>query len=125
MNARVDPLSSYLPLVAALGAAGLLGAAILVITPRLGARSRGLPIKGAPFECGSNPVGSARQRIAVRFFVVALLFLVFDLETVFFYPWAVDVRGLGWLGFLEILSFAATLALGLIYVWKRGALDWE
>ncbi len=77
------------------------------------------------FEAGSESSGLARQRFAVKFYVVALLFIVFDVEAVFLYPWAVNFQALGWFGYVEMLVFAATLVVGLIYVWKKGALDWE
>lgn len=117
-------LDAYLPLVVAIAVAGGMGAALLALSSLLGPKSRSA-VKAAPFECGSNPVGSARQRFAVKFYVVGLLFIVFDLETVMFYPWAVQFRALGWFGFVEMLIFAATLVLGLVYVWRKGALDWE
>jgi len=82
-------------------------------------------IKSLPFECGSPPTGSARQPFAVKFYVVALLFIVFDVEAVFLYPWAVNFKDLGWFGYGEMAVFAATLAVALIYIWKKGALDWE
>ena len=83
-------------------------------------------IKSTIFEAGSEPSpGSARQRFAVKFYVVALLFIVFDVETVFLYPWAVNFKALGWFGYVEMLVFAVTLVIGLAYVWKKGALDWE
>jgi len=82
--------------------------------------------KSTVFEAGSEPSpGSARQRFAVKFYVVALLFIVFDVETVFLYPWAVNFKALGWFGYVEMLVFAITLVIGLAYVWKKGALDWE
>jgi NADH-quinone oxidoreductase subunit A len=116
--------STYLPLVVALLVAGVLGLVMLAAAAYLGPKTI-TATKVAPFECGSNPVGSARQRFAVKFYVVAILFIVFDLETVFLYPWAVLFKDLGWFGFVEMVIFAATLILGLVYVWKKGALDWE
>jgi NADH-quinone oxidoreductase subunit A len=83
-------------------------------------------IKSTIFEAGSEPSpGSARQRFAVKFYVVALLFIVFDVETVFLYPWAVNFKALGWFGYVGMFVFALTLVIGLAYVWKKGALDWE
>ncbi len=119
-----DYLSQYLSLVVALAFCGGFAGLMLVLAQVLGPKSPSA-VKAAPFECGSNPVGTARQRFAVKFYVVAILFIVFDLETVFLYPWAVQFRALGWFGFLEMIIFAATLVVGLIYVWKKGALDWE
>lgn len=119
-----DYLSQYLPLVVMLAVSGGFAALMLFLAAVLGPKKLSA-IKAAPFECGSDPVGNARQRFAVKFYVVAILFIVFDLETVFLYPWAVQFKALGWFGFAEMAIFAATLIVGLIYVWKKGALDWE
>lgn len=81
--------------------------------------------KLAPYECGITPVGSARDRFAVRFYLVAMLFIVFDIEIVFLYPWAVIYRSLGWFGFWEMVAFLGVLCLGLCYVWRKGGLEWE
>lgn len=82
-------------------------------------------VKDAPYECGVDPVGDARLRHSIRFYVVAMLFIIFDLETVFLYPWAVTFRQLGLFGLVEMLVFIAILMVGLLYVWRRGALDWS
>jgi NADH-quinone oxidoreductase subunit A len=119
-----DYLSQYLSLVVMLAVSGGFAALMLFLAAVLGPKKLSA-IKAAPFECGSDPVGNARQRFAVKFYVVAILFIVFDLETVFLYPWAVQFKALGWFGFAEMAVFAATLIVGLIYVWKKGALDWE
>ena len=81
--------------------------------------------KSMPFECGTDPVGDARKRFSVRFFIVALLFVIFDIEAVFIYPWAILFRRLGLFGFIEMSVFLFILLLGLFYVWKKGALEWE
>jgi len=121
MNA---PLAPYLPLAVVLALAGVLGVVIVGVSALLGG-SQPTAIKELSFECGSESIGSARQRFAVKFYVVALLFIVFDVEAVFLYPWAVNFRALGWFGYTEMLVFAVTLVIGLIYVWKKGALNWE
>jgi len=77
------------------------------------------------FECGNDPVGEPRHRYSVKFFLVALLFIIFDIEAVFVYPWAVLFRELGMFGFIEMSVFLFVLILGLLYVWKKGALEWE
>ena len=79
-------------------------------------------LSGVLLQCPGN---LARQRFAVKFYVVALLFIVFDVEAVFLYPWAVNFQALGWFGYMTMLVFAATLVVGLVYIWKKGALDWE
>ncbi len=102
-----------------------MGAVVSFMSALLGPR-RPSAVKSTVFEAGSEPSpGTARQRFAVKFYVVALLFIVFDVETVFLYPWAVNFKALGWFGYVEMLIFAFTLVIGLAYVWKKGALDWE
>lgn len=124
MPEAYNPLVDYIPLAIVLLLSGLLAMVIVGVTAVLGPKKFSA-IKSDAFECGSDVIGSARQRFAVKFYVVALLFIVFDVEAVFLYPWAVNFRGLGWFGYGEMLVFAATLLVGLIYVWKKGALDWE
>ena len=119
-----SPLTPYIPVAAVLGVAGLLAVLIPQVTSRLGPKSLS-EIKSAAFECGSDPIGSARQPFAVKFYVVALLFIVFDVEAVFLYPWAVNFKALSWFGYATMLFFASTLVVGLVYVWKKGALSWE
>ncbi len=118
-------LAPYGPLLAVLLVAGGLGALVSFTSALLGPK-RPSAVKSTIFEAGSEPSpGTARQRFAVKFYVVALLFIVFDVETVFLYPWAVNFKALGWFGYMEMLVFAVTLVIGLAYVWKKGALDWE
>jgi NADH-quinone oxidoreductase subunit A len=118
------PLTPYLPLAVVLLLSGALALAIPTISGLLGPR-RPSAIKSTSFEAGSESSGMARQRFAVKFYVIALLFIVFDVEAVFLYPWAVNFQALGWFGYTEMVIFAATLVVGLIYVWKKGALEWE
>ncbi|HXZ79849.1 MAG TPA: NADH-quinone oxidoreductase subunit A [Terriglobales bacterium] len=77
-----------------------------------------------PYECGVDPIGDARGRYTVRFYIVAILFVVFDVETIFLFPWAVQFKALGLFGLVEILVFLAILIVGYIWVWKKGALEW-
>jgi NADH-quinone oxidoreductase subunit A len=120
----LTPLQTYFPigvvLLVAVGQAFLL----LGLANTLGPR-RPNPAKMSTFECGSVPVGSARDRFGVKFYVVALLFIVFDIEAVFLFPWAVLFTELGWAGYVEMLIFVATLVVGLAYVWKKGVIDWN
>ena len=90
----------------------------------LGPRRRN-PMKAEIFECGNPPTGPARGRFAVHFYLVAILFIVFDVEVVFLYPWAIVFRALGVPGLVEMGLFVAVLGGGLAYVWKRGALAWD
>ncbi len=82
------------------------------------------PEKLAPYECGMPPVGDARERQSVKFYLVAMIFLLFDIEVAFLYPWAMALRDLGWTGFVQVTLFMALLLSGYIYVWRKGALDW-
>ena len=120
----MTPLQTYFPLALVFGLALVLGLVLMGLAQLLGPR-RPSRVKLAPFECGSDPIGDARERFGVRFYVIALLFVVFDIEAVFIYPWAVLVRELGWTGYVTMAVFAATLVAGLAYVWKKGALDWQ
>jgi NADH-quinone oxidoreductase subunit A len=81
-------------------------------------------VKLMPYECGIDPVDSARGRYTVRFYIVAILFVVFDVETIFLFPWAVKFKALGSFGLLEMLIFLAILVVGYIWIWKKGALEW-
>jgi NADH-quinone oxidoreductase subunit A len=83
------------------------------------------PDKPMPFESGNPSEGARRLRPSVKFYLTALLFVVFDIEAVMIYPWAVEFRSLGWVGFATMASFIGLLAVVLIYVWKKGALEWE
>jgi len=108
----------------------IVGAAIVVggmvtINRLIGPRNPGPKAKGEAFECGNPSSGSAWARFSVRFYLTAILFLVFDVEIVFLYPWAVKLRELGVFGLLEALVFIAVLLAGLVYAWQRGALDWD
>lgn len=119
-----SPLQAYASIGVVLLLAALLPIGLSLAATFLGPKRPSL-VKGQPFECGSESTGSARERFAVKFYVVALLFIVFDVETVFLYPWAVNFKALGWFGFAEMLVFAATLIVALIYIWRKGALNWE
>jgi NADH-quinone oxidoreductase subunit A len=81
--------------------------------------------KSLPYECGITPVGTARERFHTRFYLVAMLFIVFDIETVFLYPWAIVFRQLGLFGLMEMAVFIAILLVGFAYVWGKGALEWD
>lgn len=126
----MTPLQSYFPIGLVLLFALVLAVVMLTIAGALGPRRRNA-LKNSPFECGSIPVGSARERFSVKFYVVAILFIVFDIEAVFLYPWAVVLLpsegyiGLGWPGLISMGIFAATLLAGLAYVWKKGVIDWS
>ena len=82
------------------------------------------PEKSAPYECGMPAVGDARERQSVKFYLVAMIFLLFDIEVAFLYPWAMALRQLGWSGFVQVVLFMTLLLAGYVYVWRKGALDW-
>jgi NADH-quinone oxidoreductase subunit A len=82
------------------------------------------PEKLAPYECGMPPVGGARERQSVKFYLVAMIFLLFDIEVAFLYPWAMALRDLGWAGFAQVGLFLLLLLAGYLYVWRKGVLDW-
>ena len=80
--------------------------------------------KSAPYECGMPAVGDARERMSVKFYLVAMIFLLFDIEVAFLYPWTMALRDLGWPGFAQVVLFMLLLLAGYVYVWRKGALDW-
>jgi NADH-quinone oxidoreductase subunit A len=86
--------------------------------------SKPTPEKLAPYECGMPAVGDARERQSVKFYLVAMIFLLFDIEVAFLYPWAMALRDLGWTGFAQLVLFMALMLAGYTYVWRKGALDW-
>ena len=117
-------MREYLPvllfLVVAIGFGAGTIALSTIIVPR-----RPNPVKDAPYECGVEPVGDARARFSVKFYLVAVLFILFDIEAVFLYPWAVAFRQLGLYGLIEMALFIVVLLVGYLYVLKKRALDWE
>ncbi|MSP90568.1 MAG: NADH-quinone oxidoreductase subunit A [Myxococcales bacterium] len=120
----------YLQILIVIVAVTVMGIGILVVNRLLGPR-RTNAVKSAAFECGSDPIGSARQRFSVKFYLIAIFFIVFDIESVFMYPWAALFRelvvepGVGWVTVGEMFVFVGILGAGLAYVWRRGALDWD
>lgn len=124
-------MTDYIPIFVHLTLAGLLTVVLLAAHALVGGRLspstrplRPLPGQAEPYESGVWPVGSARERVPIRYYLIAMLFLLFDVEAVFLYPWAVTARELGALGLVEMLTFLAVLGLGFGYAWKRGALEW-
>jgi NADH-quinone oxidoreductase subunit A len=83
------------------------------------------PEKNEPYECGSPSTGSQHVKLSVKFYLTAILFVVFDIEAVFLYPWAAQFRTLGWFGLVEMVLFLSVLSATLVYAWKKGALEWE
>jgi len=106
-------------IVAMAVAGGMMGASYV-----LGKRLRN-PVKDSPYECGMIPVGDARERFSVKFYLVAMIFILFDVEIVFLYPWAVVYGDLKLFGFVEMLVFVGLVLCGFFYMWKKGVLDWS
>ena len=120
-------LIDYLPIVILLVVAAGFAAAILVLTHLVGPR-RPNPIKLSPYESGLPPIGDARLRFSIKFYIVAMLFIIFDIEVAFLYPWAVTFKSLlarGPFILFEMFVFLGVLALGLLYVWRKGGLEWD
>jgi NADH-quinone oxidoreductase subunit A len=115
----------WFPIAVMLVSAGAVVGTMVTINRLIGPRNTRDKVKREAFECGNPPSGSAWGRFSVRFYLTAILFLVFDVEIVFLYPWAVELRELGVFGFVEALIFILVLVAGLIYAWQRGALDWD
>ena len=120
--------AGYLPILLFLGVALALSGAFVVL-PMLVSRLTGThqpnPEKLSEYECGFPAFEDSRAQFDVRFYLVAILFIVFDLEAAFLFPWAVSLMGTGWVGWGAMMVFLAELALGLAYAWKKGALEWE
>jgi NADH-quinone oxidoreductase subunit A len=117
-------LREYLPILIFLGiAVGLAG--IIVLASVIVARQKPDSEKVSAYECGFAPFHDARRQFDVRFYLVAILFIIFDLEVAFLFPWAISLGSIGLLGFWSMMVFLAILTVGFIYEWKKGALEWE
>jgi len=119
-----DLLINYYPILFFLLIAGVV-AAVMVGGSRLAAPHRPYPEKLSAYECGFEAFDDARRRFDVRFYLVAILFIIFDLEVAFLFPWAIALGDIGMFGFLSMLGFLAVLTVGFIYEWNKGALEWE
>jgi NADH-quinone oxidoreductase subunit A len=117
-------LEVYLPVLLMLAIAVTIPVVLFVLGTVMGPREKPTPEKMMPYESGSDSDGAAHVRLSVKFYLTAILFVVFDIEAVFLYPWAAQFRELGWLGLVEMVAFIAVLAVTLVYAWKKGALEW-
>lgn len=117
-------LSSYLPIIIFLAICLVIGVALLAAPFLLAFRAPD-PEKLSAYECGFNAFDDARMKFDVRFYLVAILFIIFDLEVAFLFPWAVSFGALGWFGFWSMMVFLTVLTIGFIYEWKKGALEWD
>jgi NADH-quinone oxidoreductase subunit A len=124
-EAMTQPLlATYFPVLVFLGiAAGI--AIAMVAGAMLAARQKPYAEKLSTYECGFAPFDDTRRRFDVRFYLVAILFIIFDLEVAFLFPWAVSLGSIGWLGFGSMMAFLFVLTIGFVYEWRKGALDWE
>jgi len=122
-------MEAYIPiLLIFVMAAGL--AVTLVVVSRLAGKNRPTTVKLMPYECGQNPIGNARERFSVKFYLVAMIFLLFDIEAIFLVPWAVTYNKLvndfgSMLAYFEMMIFVIILFVGFLYVWRKGVLDWN
>jgi len=116
-------LAEYSGVLVILLVSFVLAGALLTVHLLLGPRRR-FAEKEQPFECGEDQIVSPRQRYAVKFYLVAILFVVFDVEAIYFYPWGATFRETGWFGLLAISIFAVPLVVGLVYEWMKGGLEW-
>ena len=119
-----DLLQDYLPVVIFIGVSALIGLALLV-APFLVAFRRPDPEKMSAYECGFNAFDDARMKFDVRFYLVSILFIIFDLEVAFLFPWAITFGELGNFGFWSMMVFLGVLTVGFVYEWKKGALEWD
>ena len=117
-------MEGFLPVLVMIGLGFGFAAGNIVLSQFLGPR-KPTPEKSAPYECGMPPVGDARERQSVKFYLVAMIFLLFDIEVAFLYPWAIAFRDLGVAGYWQIVAFFVLLATGYVYVWRKGVFDWS
>jgi NADH-quinone oxidoreductase subunit A len=123
-------LQAYVPLLIHLLVAMFLAGALLTVSTLIGYR-RPSKVKAQPYECGVTPTGDAREPFSVKFYLVAMVFILFDVEAIFLYPWAYIFKDLirnvetRWFGFMEMMVYVAILLVGYIYLWKKGALNWH
>jgi NADH-quinone oxidoreductase subunit A len=117
-------LEIYLPILVVIGIAFAFAVGSVVMSRLIGVK-KPTELKLSPYECGMPLLGSAQERFSIKFYIIAMLFILFDIEAVFLYPWAVMFKRLGMFGFVEMGVFIIILLVGFIYVWKKGALEWE
>ncbi|MFN4293286.1 MAG: NADH-quinone oxidoreductase subunit A [Thermoflexales bacterium] len=119
-------MNDFLPVFILLFLSTALAVLVIFISILFGPRRRANnPMKIQPYESGMRAIGQGQRRFPVRFYLIAVLFILFDIEVIFFYPWAVAFRQLGWFGLIEMLIFVGILLVGYFWIWKKGALEWE
>lgn len=117
-------IQDYLPILIHMIIVIVLALVLMGLSSWVGVR-RPSRVKNAPYECGIPPVGNAREKFSISFYLVGMLFILFDVEVAFLFPWAVVYKSLNWFGFIEMVIFIAVLFAGYVYIWKKGALDWS
>ncbi len=117
-------LVEYIPIAILFVVASAIAVLVIVLGTILGPRRKSFR-KQSPYESGMMPIGPGTRRMSIRYYLVAVLFILFDVEVIFFYPWAVNFRALGLFGFVEMLVFVGILLVGYVYIWKKGALEWD
>ena len=117
-------MAAYVPLLILFLVAAVIVGAMFTLTSILGPKNP-TEEKMMPFECGSDSTGTKHVKLSVKFYMTAILFVVFDIEAVFIYPWAIQFKSLGWIGLFSMFSFLAVVVVALVYVVKKGALEWE
>lgn len=120
MSSAIDYTAIFIQFIVAMGFV-----VTTMVVSHMAGPKRKTSDKLAVFECGIDSDGNARMPFSIRYFLTAILFVMFDVEVIFMYPWAVNFKALGVVGFYEMLLFSGTLLLGFIYIWKKGALKWE
>ena len=117
-------IENYLPVLIFIGIATIMGLIPMLLGLKLGPRKEDAA-KDSPYECGFEAFEDARMQFDVRYYLVAILFIIFDLEIAFLFPWAVSIREVGLVGFISMAIFLIILTIGFVYEWKKGALDWD
>jgi NADH-quinone oxidoreductase subunit A len=117
-------IALYGPMFLMMAVAGAIASLFYGAATFLGRHKKPSPAKNAPFECGSESSGG-HVKMSVKFYLTAILFVVFDIEAVFVYPWAIHFRDLGWFGLIEMVGFLSVIVVALVYVWRKGGLEWE
>ena len=114
----------YIPLLIQVVVGAAL-ASVMILLSWLVGKHKWSPVKNSAYECGITPTGDAQQRFSVKFYMVAMLFILFDVEAIFLYPWAVIARDLKMFGFWEMLVYIGLVLVGFFYIWKKGVIDWN
>jgi NADH-quinone oxidoreductase subunit A len=117
------PAEHWIPVLLQMALAAIIAAALVALSYAIGRRVRN-KVKDMPYECGIAPTGDARERFSVKFYLVAMLFILFDIEAIFLYPWAVVYKQLKMFGFFEMLLFIGLVLAGFFFIWKKGVLEW-